>query len=308
MDNDLLLRRIQSFPKDNTLYLLQKLSVDAGLFASNGNLVYLVRNYEQCATMSIKTDYLGLEANIYVSAFNEDASSFEDGYYNSIELDLKEHEDRESKLNAFLHLCYTHAGSLHGQDFMSFFDSLVSLFQLPREEHYKNLIGFMGELLFIEHLYLNFNFDISPYWHTEGPTSQLDFVCPHANFEVKTSVNGSMCYTIKHDQLFSQPYINHLVSVQIEENNSGRTLEDLISELLNNPDFCNGIGFSINVEMEKRRISPNEMHNKHFLLKRIKIYRAKDINPFERIPDCVDNLTYRLDMLPFKSVSFLDVI
>jgi len=307
MTYNLELSRIQSFPKDNTLYLIEKLPGDAGVFASNGNLVYLVLNHEQCASMSIKTDYLNLDSNVHVTAFNKDASSFKDGYYNSIELDLTESADRESNLNAFLHLCFTHAKSLHGQSFLSFFDSLVSLFQLPKDQHYKNLIGLTGELLFIEYLLNNYGFDISAFWHTQGPSSQLDFVCPDANFEVKTSTSGSMCFTIKHDQLFSQPSKNHLVTVQIEENNSGRTLEEIIDELLSSSEYCNGLHFSINIEKEKRRISPSEMHNRRFILKGIKIYRAKDINLFTNIPDCVEDLTYQLDLLPFDSVPFIDI-
>lgn len=307
MDINQLLNKILSAPKDNTLYLIEKFPSDTGLFASNGNVLYMVHNEEHCPAMSVKTDFLSLETNIYVSAFNASVLSFENGYYNSVELLLTEPSDRESNLSAFVNLCLAHATYMRGRNFMAFFDSLVALFQLPKEQHYKNLIGLMGELLFIEYVYQNHGIDLSTYWHTDGPSSKLDFVCPNANFEVKTTASEALSFTIKHDQLFTDSNKNHLIAVELEESNSGRTLAELIAELLEAPDYCNSLRFAVNIEQEKRRISATELNNKRFVLKKIYAYRANDINPFENIPDCVEGMSYKLDLLPFKNVPFADI-
>ena len=74
-----LLNKILSAPKDNTLYLIEKFPCDTGLFASNGNVLYMVHNEEHCSAMSVKTDFLSLETNIYVSAFNASVLSFKNG-------------------------------------------------------------------------------------------------------------------------------------------------------------------------------------------------------------------------------------
>lgn len=308
MEIEQLLSKIRSVPKDNTLYLLEKFPCETGLFASNGNVLYMVRNDEHCASMNVKTDFLNLDTNIFVSAFNQSVSSFENGYYNSVELVLTEPNDRESNLSAFVNLCLAHATYMKGKDFMAFFDSLVSLFQLPKEQHYKNLIGLMGELLFIEYIYQNHHLDLSPYWHTDGFSSRLDFVCPYANFEVKTTVNDALCFTIKHDQLFTNSEKNHLIAVELEESNSGRTLAELITTLLEAPNYCNSLKFAVNIEQEKRRISATELNNRHFLLKKIYAYSANDINPFEKIPDCVEGMSYKLDLLPFASIPFEQIL
>jgi len=297
-----LIYKIQSSPKDNTLYLLEKMSFDTGLFVSNGNVLYIVPNKESSSSMSIKTDFLLLETNIYITAFNPSVSTFENGYYNSVELQLTESNEIEANLSAFVNLCMAHSSYMGGQEFIAFFDSLVSLFQLPREQQYKNLIGLMGELLLIEYIYNNYGLDISKYWHTDGPTSRLDFVCPYANIEVKTSANDSIGFTIKHDQLFVDSEKNYLITIGLEESNSGRTLEDLINSLLTSSNYCNGMKFAINIEQEKIRISPSELHNKRFLLKRILAYKATDINPFESIPDCIEGLTYKIDLHAFSSI------
>ena len=195
-DTNHLLEKIRIIPHDSTLYLLEKLPSETGLFASNGNVLYLVPNKEKCSSLSIKTEYLRVETNIFVSAFNPSVSSFENGYYNYVELLLPVLNDIEANLGAFINLCLAHATYTNGEEFMSFFDSLVSLFQLPREQQYKNLVGLMGELLLIEYAYQNFKEDLSIYWHTDGASSRLDFTCPYANLEVKNGTEALVTYSL----------------------------------------------------------------------------------------------------------------
>lgn len=307
-DNKYLLEKIRIIPHDSTLYLLEKLPSETGLFASNGNVLYLVPNKEKCSSLSIKTEYLRVETNIFVSAFNPSVSSFENGYYNYVELLLPALNDLEANFGAFVNLCLAHATYTNGEEFMSFFDSLVSLFQLPREQQYKNLVGLMGELLLIESAYQNYKEDLSLYWHADGSSSRMDFTCPYANLEVKTTPTDSLSFTIKHNQLFVNSEKNYLVAVSIEENNSGRTLEELISKLLKDPNICNSMSFSVNIEKEKRRVSPTEINSRRFVLKKIGVYRATDINPFAIIPDSVEDLSYKLNLLPYSNISFSEII
>ena len=299
-----LLDKIESIPQDNTLYLLDKLPCGTGLFVCNGNILYVVPNKENCDSLGIKTSFLHLETNVYVSAFNTSVSSFENGCYNYVELLLSKMMDSEEDLSAFTNLCMAHASFMDGKEFVAFFDSLVSLFQLPKEQSYKNLIGLMGELLFIEFMYNEHSIDISPFWHSDGSASKLDFVCPCANFEVKTTANDSMCFTIKHNQLFDTSGEIYLIAVSINEDDAGRTLDDVISNLIENTDYCNSLQFTENIEKEKRRISPVEMKTKRFSFKKINAYYAKETNPFVSIPDYVEDLSYKLNLLSFPDITF----
>ena len=166
-----IISRIQTVPQDNTLYLLEILPCGTGLFTTDGNVLYLVPNNEGCVSLSIKTEYLRVETNVYISAFNPSVSSFNNGYYNFVEFKLSNTNGNDSEINlkSFVNMCLAHATYIHGEEFMEFFDSLVALFQLPREQQYKNLIGLMGELLLIETVYQNFNEDLSPYWRNRRP-------------------------------------------------------------------------------------------------------------------------------------------
>ena len=109
------------------------------------------------------------------------------------------------------------------------------------------------------------------------------------------------------------PFKAQLFHIQIvryaaSESNTGRTPENLISDMLTNPDYCNSLQFSVNTEKEKRRISPSELCNKHFVLKKVYAYNAKEINQFKTIPDCIEDLSYKLNLLPFCNVDFTDII
>lgn len=302
-----LLDKIESSPKDDTLYLLDKMPCGTGLFTSNGNILYIVPNKEQSESFEIRTDFLHLETNVYISASNMSVSSFDNGYYHYVELLLSKMEKSEDDLLAFTNLCLTHASNMEGMEFVSFFDSLVSLFQLPKEQNYKNLIGLIGELIFIEFMFKEYGIDISKFWHTDGTESKLDFVCPRANFEIKTTTNASLTFAIKHNQLFDNSENTYLIAVSILEDNAGKTLDEIISGLRDNIGYCNSIYFSENLEKEKRRISPIEMRTKRFSLKKINAYDIKYINPFRIVSDNVVDLSYRLNLLPYSCTDFSNI-
>lgn len=308
IDIDELLIKMESVPKDGTLYLLEILPSDTGLFACNGNILYMVSNNEKSEPLGITTDFLHLETNVYVSAFNISVSTFENGYYNYVELKLSDINVMKDNIKTFVNLCLAHATYEGGMEFVQFFDSLVSLFQLPREQHYKNLIGLVGELLFIEYIYNEYGVDMSSYWHTEGTLSHIDFVSPFANFEVKTTTNDSFRFTIKHNQLFGVSDNTYLITIQLEDSNVGRSLNDIISSLQGKPNYCNSMQFSVNIEKEKRRVASSELQDKKFILKKVCAYHANTINPFAKIPDCVEDISYKLDLLQFSDIPLNNII
>lgn len=281
---------------DDTLYLLEKISDEGGFFALNGNLLYMTvcRNDN---SLSIKTEYLHLETNIHVTSFNNSVQSFSDGYYDSVELFTKDITDCVNDISAFVNVCSAYDSHKDDIDFVSFFDSLVSLFQLPQEQAFKNLLGLMGELFVIDYFYYNHQVDLSKYWHTTGSTSKLDFVLPCFNLEVKTTKFEDLVFQIKHNQLFENTNTTFLTAVVISENNSGVTLEELSNKMLTSTDYCNSLSFAINLESEKRRISRSESLQRRFCLKEINLFDAKAICPFEKIPDTVSDLSYKINLV-----------
>ncbi|MCQ2375682.1 MAG: PD-(D/E)XK motif protein [Salinivirgaceae bacterium] len=303
-----LLYRIKECPHDDTLYLLEKISNGGGFFALNGNFLYMVPNTEACTSQNIKTEYLRLQTSTHISAFNVSTPSFGNGYYNFIELFIAEKDNCVENISAFVNLCVSYAVNSDEIDFISFFDSLVKIFQLPPEQQYKNLIGLYGELSVIKFFFENFREDLSLYWHTEGVNSKIDIVTPYISIEVKTTPSNLFVFKLKHSQLFDNTSKTYLAAVSISENNSGESLNELVEEMLNHTEYCNSFSFALNLEAEKRRISPREAESRRFQIKNIKLYSAKDICPFPVIPDIISDLSYKIDLSGFVSEDIQAVI
>lgn len=292
--NNRLLQKLEEAPIDNNLYLLEKLTENAGFFANEGNLIYMVRNNEQCSDRNISTDYIKMNTNIKVVPDKNENSTFLEDFYNILRLCKDKDSYNNQDLCSFVDLCRAHANYLNGENFTDFFDSLVSLFQLPREEEYKNLLGFVGELFFIKKIFEKYNIDISSYWHTSGIYSKFDIVLPDKNIEIKTAKNSNDV-AIKHEQIFSNSINNYLVSVNISEDNSGITLNELVCEFKNNNQFSSNLKFLINIETEIKKVSPKDAAERKFILNNYKTFHAATINPFPAIPKNVKNLNYTLE-------------
>ena len=186
---------------------------------------------------------------------------------------------------------------MNGDSFEQFFYSLISLFQLPREQNYLNLMGLVGELSVIKHIYLQHGIDISPYWHIDGSFSQYDFSLPNKSaLEIKSSSKGDKAVSIKHSQLFSGPARVCLTSVQVCEDSSGITLEELINSIRVIKGLCYNLQFEISLQKELKRVSQEQMRNKRFILGPILFFENNRIKPFPVIPENVSSLEYVLDL------------
>lgn len=282
----------------NILYLIDEINDKAGFFTINKKYIYIIKNFEEIKYESIETEYLKLETNIYIKSI-ENKPSFENGYYNMI---TYKGDFNDDNFKSFVNLCTMHALNFHELKFKEFFYSLISLMQYPREQNYKNLIGLYGELKFIEYIYKNTNIDISGKWHKNGSLDKYDFTFSNSNIEVKTTLSEDFCINIKHDQLFNND-TNYLVYVIIEKNLRGETINELINRMQDEKLYCNNINFSINVERERKRISPIEAKKEKLRVKSINIYDANTINPIPNLPCEISNLKYKLNLIEYSCIS-----
>ena len=184
---------------------------------------------------------------------------------------------------------------------MRFFYSLISLFQLPQEQQFKNALGLYGELKIIEYFYNNFEKDISPYWHKSGSSSKNDFTLEKLGLEVKTILSEELIVTIKHSQLLNNRIF--LCVVNCEKNDVGETLKVLSEKLIKNSSYCNGYNFNLALTKELKRISNSDFLETTFNVLSINIYDAAKINPFSTIPDDVTKLIYDYDLNGKNTVS-----
>jgi len=306
-DIDQIIKETAACVHNGKLYLIDKISDKSGLFCSDGDLLYLVINHEGCSPLSVVTEFLQMDTNVFVQSFDEHRS-FPDYEYNILRYKGSCIEGYEENIASFVNLCIAHSKLLNGDSFEQFFYSLISLFQLPKEQNYLNLMGLFGELSVIKHIFFTTKIDISPYWHNDGPYSKLDFSLHNKNsIEVKSSSKGDKAISIKHSQLFSSLDRIVLASVLMVEDNSGSSLNELIEELRSNSDYCNNLQFEISLQKELKRVSQDEASNKRFSLKSIHYFLNQSINPFETIPDNIEKLEYCIDLSDSPHMSDRDL-
>lgn len=293
-------KAIATTPSDGAIYLVEKLSENTGFFVTNGHLLYLVYNFENITQKSLLTDYLLLNTDVEIHSFKNN-QKFPSGKYNILDFLPTEKGYDENNLESFTKLCVSHTELMEAKSFVKFFFSLSELFQDPKSQEYKNLVGFFGELSFLRFLCNTTSIDLSDRWHKGGSKDKYEITLETKNLEIKTTASIDEEVTIKHSQLFNADQ-NYLVVVCIEESSAGETLNQLIRNMQNDPVYYNNYNFALNIEREKKRVSPVDADNKHFAVKSIVIYDADEINPFEEIPDNVSHLTYKLNLIDKKDL------
>lgn len=287
-------------PKDGAIYLVQKLSEVSGFFIADGHLMYLVHNFENIAHKSLLTDYLSLNTDVEICSIKNN-QTFPSAKYNVLEFLTTEVGYDDSNLESFVNLCFSHTDFMGGKSFLKFFFALSELFQDPKVQQYKNLVGLFGELSFMKTMCQLTGLDFSDRWHKGGSTDKYEITLETKNIEIKTTAATDEEVTIKHAQLFNADH-NYLVVVCIEESSAGKTLNELITNMQGDPIFYNNYNFVLNIEREKKRVSPTDADKKRFSVKSICIFDAADINPFSEVPECVSGLTYKLDLLDKKPI------
>ncbi len=287
------------------LFLITKINDFTGFFIHRGKLIYLVKNIEHLSTNNIETEFLIFNSNIYVQSV-KNHSTFQSGYYNIIKYKGSINDDN---IDSFVNLCMAHSSSNIRINLDKFFYSLITLFQLPKEQQYKNLIGLFGELKFIEHIYSKYNKKIATFWHTSGSLDKYDIVCPNNNFEIKTIKSEEKIVKIKHSQLYNCDINkNYLVLIQIEENNAGETLNEFINKIRKISVFSESYNFQLNIEKERKRVSPIDANSLKFKLVNVQIYPISNLDSIKGIPDNITNIEYNYNLGNIKSCTITSSI
>ena len=294
-------KAMRTCPCDGAIYLVHKLSDCSGFFMSQKHLMYMVYNNEGASHQSLITEFLRLNTNIEITSI-ENNQQFETGRYNVIEILPIDGIYDDASLDSFINLCVAHTKFMGASTFVKFFYSLVNLFQYPKEQNFINLVGLFGELSFLKYVSQVMNIDISDCWHKAGSSDKYDIVLESCNLEIKTTMSIDELVTIKHFQLFNLDR-NFLVAVLVEESNRGITLNRLIAEMLTHAEHFKSFNFALNIEKEKKRVSPIDAENKKFSFKSATIYDARIINPFEELPGNVSEIEYKLDLFGVPSVN-----
>ena len=281
------------------LYLIEAVNESSGFLLGDDHVFYIIA-HKETNNDAISTKYLSLKTNIYINTV-ENEPSFKPGYYDLLiysgGLDLIFFE-------SFIELCSKFNYEQDSLTFIEFFYSLLKLFELPKEISYTNLIGLYGELALIKFAYENYNKEIYKYWHNAlGSIDKYDFSLPKYNIEVKTTVKEGMRFEIKHSQIFNEKE-NFIAVINIDNDNSGSTVEEIFNYFKTTKPFSDSIDFMIKLQQEKQKVYENDFKEKKFTLSRILLFSNKTISTIEGIPNYIDSIHYMYDFASQKPISF----
>lgn len=282
---------IECIANDGSIQLLEPLSTGSGFFSADGKLVYMAVDSFDYGVESISTEYLDLHMHVSIHAIDK-CPTFSDGYYNII---TYKGNFEDENIESFVKLCVMHATHENELPFRDFFYALISLFQLPREELYKNAIGIYGELKYMQHVAEEYSIDLSEYWHRRGSISQFDFSNKEIGIEIKTTTSDEMALKIKHDQIFGD-FTCFLVAVECEQSDIGESISDVLHRMKSKDLMFKSLNFAINLEKELKRVNPQQISDLLFHVTNIRVFNADRINPFGSLPDNVSYLRYELDL------------
>lgn len=282
-------KTLQLNNKDEFFYLIFAINPISGFFVNKNTLYYAIKNIENLNSENIKTDLLNLQTNRYINT-TEEESSLKSGYYNLIEFkDVINSENFDS----FINLCLVHANIAEQKPLNMFFNSLINLFQIPREQQFKNIIGLYGELSFILYIYHRFDKDLTDFWHHSGTNDSYDFKLKNVYFEIKSTLKNEPIIKIKHQQIFNN-FSNRIFIgiIQLQENITGKSLSELVEDIEKIKPVNLLYDFKLNLEKEKRKISLFDYKNKKMNITSINIYKAKDLPSIENIPNSISDIEY----------------
>ena len=250
----------------------------------------------------LKTEKLLLNTNVEVLNVAND-STFKAGKYDYI---LFNGASEETDFESFVKICTLYASEKEKISIKDFFFSILDMFQLPKEQQFKNLIGLIGELTVIMEIYDKKGISVASGWH-ESSTDKYDINYQNTVIEVKTTTSDLYTVKVKHDQLFGREGVV-LATVRVIESNAGDTLERLIAKINSIDIFAKDFSFQLKLGKELKRISPKEYKTKNVEVKGVRFYKNSDIATIRDIPDNITGIEYNCTLLETKETRIEELI
>lgn len=297
-------RVIDTIFNEELLYLLYKVNENSGFCYYNKKVIYIIKNFDNLAYKSLDTIFLSLKCNLKIESIEHD-SSFSTGYYNVI---FYNDNIMEEEFETFINLCYIYSECDKKIRFDEFFFKMSSLFQIPKEESYTNLLGFYGELLFLEKCYLEYNIDLSNNWHIVNAFDKYDFCINDNNcIEVKTTSKNKNIFKLKHGQIFNSLNV-FITTINIKESPNGKTIYELIESINRYDVFSKNINFQIKLEEEKRKLNIKYASKNKFIFCNLNAYLNRELKSIENYSFNISNIVYDYEFEGCKNINIDDLM
>jgi len=289
--------------KKDVLYLLCIPGKNFGFFCQNGTVYFGRKSQEGTKSESVNTSYLDMNLGIYMQS-NEDKNSFSTGYYDLLSFK----GDLDSLyFDLFYKICTSYCNDSSNLSFPDFFSALTDLFNTNKKVKHNNTIGTIGELFFLKYVYEQKGINLTDYWHLNGINSKFDLSLNKCNIEIKTSVQATNTFLIKHDQIYNNQN-NYLCAISILYAGNGDSLNSLFEYFMTVKPFANNVRFQIELNQEYIKSADNEENSKKFLLDNVRLYSVDDMQKIEGIPQSITELEFLYNFSSTKQSDINEVV
>lgn len=206
-------------------------------------------------------------------------------------------ERAADKIDAFIRLTHAFSQNDFGGDqyyLAKLFSSISNLFIVEKTYSEIELQGLYAELYVI--LYLKkHGADIAQAWQSKNKM-KFDFSFnEQKRLEIKSTTKPNRLHHFRHEQLLSQLYDIKVVSMQLQKNDCGMSLLDLVSEI--RTEYENNFALLLRIDSAIANIdtatADSIKYDNSFSERNIRFYDAKSIPHFnEQTPEGVFNAEY----------------
>lgn len=293
---------IEECPNVNgKLYLIQILNKATGFFLMDKKVLLLSNNRIEKKSETIETEKLILNTKVQIStAIN--MPTFQDGEYNYV---LYRGDSNDSDFENFIRICMTYVNANEKLSLKDFFFSIIDMFQIPKEQSFKNLLGIYGELEIILYAYRVCRWNLTAGWH-KSSMDKYDFIINGVCMEIKSTMSDLLNVQLQHEQIFGKKGL-YLGVVNIEESNAGMTLANLIDEINAIAIFRDDFNFQVALGKEINRVSKREMRNRKFNVKQVLFFENSEIPTLQEIPENITEITYRCALIGVNTVNIEEI-
>ena len=180
------------------------------------------------------------------------------------------------------------------KDYLSFFKSLVLLFDKLKNRSEIEVQGFFAELYVIKYLKEN-NCEVVDFWQSKQKMKFDFMITSNKRLEVKSTMKPIRIHHFLNDQLLVNDYNIIVASVMLQKSDKGLSLHKLASEL--KESYPNNYQLNYNIELFISKVSDELLYETKFdekyLETHIKFYQADKIPKLENeIPLGIYNIRY----------------
>lgn len=296
MNNLKIYNRILEINKPESGYIVFKYDNSSNYFGKDENdyIVFMIKSQTRERTTNIQ------ETKSLIFIYNKECSFYLDDILHREKVHILICKSEvEITIQTFLRLSQIFSidsNNSKDKDYLSFFSSLVQLFDKENNIGDIEAQGVLAELLVIRFLAKS-NCDILQFWQSKSKMKFDFMVGKTKRVEIKSTLKSTRSHHFLHEQLLTSLYDIVIVSVLLQKSDKGISIFDISNDLKKLFPF--NYNFNLFIETYLSRLNNELLYNTKYdethFLNNIRFFKAQEVPKLmQDIPKGVFNIEYNV--------------